>query len=170
MRLIEIVILAGAQCMSPIESAEGLTQVSKVPCAVLVRQDPETSAVEIVPRSASTDPDVIAMLLQPRAPGTEVAAAPTIEPASIEEQSPGAEVPLPTPRDAAPARDKAEPHEEKAQAKPAKKKLQSRASSDAPAKKKKRVASKNPPDKCGSYKAVWYTNKEGRRKYRCVKV
>ena len=22
---------------------------------------------------------------------------------------------------------------------------------------------------CGSYRAVWYTNKEGRRKYRCVK-
>ena len=34
---------------------------------------------------------------------------------------------------------------------------------------RKRVVVTRRTDACGSYKAVWYTNKDGRRKYRCVK-
>ena len=56
MNLVEVVILLGAQCLSPMEQGPGLTVVGKVPCAVLIRHDPPTAAVEIVPPSAATDP------------------------------------------------------------------------------------------------------------------
>lgn len=49
MNLVEVVILFGAQCLSPLESGSGLTEAGKVPCAVLIRHDPPTAAVEIVP-------------------------------------------------------------------------------------------------------------------------
>ena len=40
MTLIEVVILAGAHCLSPITEAAGATEVHKVPCAVVIRHGP----------------------------------------------------------------------------------------------------------------------------------
>ena len=54
MNLVEVVILVGAQCLSPMQSGPGVTEVGKVPCAVLIRQDPATADVEIVPAAAAT--------------------------------------------------------------------------------------------------------------------
>ena len=56
MKLVEVVILVGSQCLSPVHSAPGLTEAGKVPCAVLIRQDPQTADVEFVPQAAATDP------------------------------------------------------------------------------------------------------------------
>lgn len=156
--LVEVVILLGAQCVSPLESGPGLTEAGKVHCAVLVLQDPQTSEVEFVPPTAATDPAVVAMLARPhgaitvskvdRLPAVaadditgSITPAPRIVPASAEVET-----------DAAP--------------KPAVKKKR-------PAKAaivRKRVVVGRRSDACGSYRAVWYTNKDGRRKYRCEKA
>ena len=151
-KLVEVVILLGSQCMSPLQQGEGVTDVGKVPCAVLIRQDAATGDTEFIPRSAATDPEVIAMLVKPRAADAaqhapdEVMGKPTapqslprraemqVMPAADEE----AEVAVPAPKpDPAP---------------------------------RKRVSSARRTDHCGSYRAVWYTNKSGHRKYRCVKA
>lgn len=154
MNLVEVVILLGAQCLSPIESGGGLTEAGKVPCAVLIRHDPQTSHVEIVPPSAATDPAFIAMLVKPRGNAPVVKAdrlmaddditgsvtpAPKVVPTSAAVED-GAVV---TPK-----------------LKPMVKKRAKLATS------RKRGAGR---DVCGSYRAVWYTNKDGRRKYRCTK-
>lgn len=159
MNLVEVVILVGAQCLSPMESGPGLTEVGKVPCAVLIRQDPQTADIEIVPQSAATDPDVVAMLVKPRgdvpvlksdrvalAPADDeitgsVSRAPLIVPTSAEVDT---EVATPKPKPVAKKRHAAKP-----------------------VSVRKRAATRG--DVCGSYRAVWYTNKDGRRKYRCVK-
>jgi len=154
MNLVEVVILVGAQCLSPMESGEGVTEVGKVRCAVLVLQDPATAEVDFVPPSAATDPAVIAMLVKPR-PGApppksdslaatdgpvigSISRAPRIVPTSggvDAEDEPG-----PGPPSTA---------GKKSSAKPA--------------------AARKRSDTCGSYRAVWYTNKEGRKRYRCVR-
>jgi hypothetical protein len=147
MRLIEVVILAGSQCVSPIQGSEGLTEVVKVPCAVLVRHDAATDEVEILPPGAATDPQVIAVLVKPSAPAAAAAPAETIVPVSAPETI--------TP--------------EKVE-----KKSQARAPAAEPAPRKKRAerrsAERKPPDRCGSYRAVWYTAKNGHKRYRCVKA
>ena len=56
MTLIEVVILAGAHCLSPVQEAEGTTEIGKVPCAVLIRLDETTGDVDFTPPSAATRP------------------------------------------------------------------------------------------------------------------
>jgi len=159
MTLVEVVILLGAQCLSPLESGVGVTQASKVPCAVLISHDQQTSNVEIVPPSAATDPALITVLVEREAsvPVSKVdrlAARPargditgSIKPAPhVVPTSGGVE-----------GDDAVMP-----KAKPAKKKR----AAVTTTRKRSGAAAR---DLCGSYRAVWYTNKEGRRKYRCVK-
>ena len=162
MTLIEVVILAGAQCLSPISAAESTTEISKVPCAVLIRLDQETGNVEFTPPAAATDPQVIAMLVKPGE--VEDLSADAMDNAGAEGDGQDA-IPPPKPE----PREVQEPP-------PKPKKIADRTSSaektaarkTASATKKKRIAKRK--DSCGSYKAVWYTNKEGRRKYRCVRT
>lgn len=160
MNLVEVVILLGAQCLSPMEQGPGLTVVGKVPCAVLIRQDPQTAAIEIVPRSAATDPAVIAMLVKP-------AATPVIKAdrqvARVGDDITGSITPAP-PR-IVPTSAEVQPELATPKPKPTVKKTRV-----AKAAVKKRVAVTRRSDACGSYKAVWYTNKDGHRKYRCVKT
>jgi hypothetical protein len=134
MTLIEIVILAGAQCLSPVQEARGTTEVGKVPCAVLIRMDQKTGDVEFTPPAAATDPKVIAMLLRSATVETASAAA---------DPGPGKRKPV--------ARTVGSRKVERA----------------AAVAKKQRRARRG--DACGSMKASWYTNKQGRRKYRCVR-
>ena len=158
MNLVEVVILVGSQCLSPMESGPGFTELGKVPCAVLVRQDPQTSEVEFVPPSAATDPAVVAMLARtanelvvskddrlPAVAAVDVTArvkpAPRIVPASAE---------------AAP--------ETPVKAVPGKKPVVKAAITH------QRAVVAGRSNACGSYRAVWYTNRDGRRKYRCVKA
>lgn len=170
MKLVEVVILVGSHCLSPMESGAGLTEVGKVPCAVLIRQDPQTSDVEIIPSSAATDPDVIAMLVKPRP--EEPSAPPTIVPAAAEDITGSIDLPKPVPDSGVEGRvieATAETLEDVAVPKPrpvaAPKKQRSDAATAKPVKTSARRT-----DSCGSYRAVWYTNKSGHRRYRCVKA
>lgn len=175
MKLVEVVILVGSQCLSPVQSAPGLTEVGKVPCAVLIRQDPQTADVEIVPQAAATDPDVVAMLVRPRSP-EPAAGQPTIVPASAEEDDVTASIKLPRPvpdtgEAAKVIEASAETVEDVVAPKPRPVVSAAKQKAAAPAAPRtKRSASAKRSDSCGSYRAVWYTNKDGRRRYRCVKA
>jgi hypothetical protein len=151
MTLIEVVILAGVQCLSPVEAAEGTTIVGKVPCAVLIRLNEETGKVAFTPPSAASNPQVIAMLVRSDGPPPPDAAAP--EEAPLAEGDAQDQPPAPRPQ-----------LKQKRAEKPVKAPERRKTASA----KKKRIAKRH--DACGSYKAVWYTNKEGRKKYRCVRT
>jgi hypothetical protein len=69
MPLIEVVIPAGVQCISPVEADQGETIVGKVPCAVLVSPDEETGKAGFTPPAAASNPQVIAMLVDPARSG-----------------------------------------------------------------------------------------------------
>ena len=62
MNLIEVVVLLGAHCISPVQHADAVTQVRKVQCAVMVEQDTDTGRVIVTPRAAETKPEVTAVL------------------------------------------------------------------------------------------------------------
>lgn len=160
MKLVEVVILVGSQCLSPMQSGAGLTDVAKVQCAVLIRQDPKTSDVEIIPQAAATDPDVIAMLVKPR--GSDAVASNSDDVTGSTSRAPEA-----VPRIVATAD---EPPAPVSSAKPlVRKKVVERAPAPPPA-PAKRASLRKRSDACGSYKAVWYTKKGGHRRYRCVKT
>lgn len=153
MKLIEVVILVGSQCLSPVEVSIGLTEAAKVQCAVLIRQDPETEAVEILPREAATDPEVIAILVRPEGEAR----------AGEEQGRPKPELrPVTLNGDAA----RSDPIETGSLSG---RKMQARNPAAVVEKDRKRSTARR-TDRCGSYKAVWYTNKQGRRKYRCVRM
>ena len=155
MKLIEVVILVGSQCLSPIDVGVGVTEAAKVQCAVLIRQDPATEAVEIVPRTAATDPDVIAMLVKPsmiRAADDAAQPQETLADGSAKQR----------PRLRAANSDRTETSALSGR------KMQARNAAAVAGRGKKTSARRT--DICGSYKAVWYTNKQGRRKYRCVRA
>jgi pyruvate/2-oxoglutarate dehydrogenase complex dihydrolipoamide acyltransferase (E2) component len=151
MNLIEVVILAGVQCLSPVEAAEGTTIVGKVPCAVLIKLDEETGKVDFTPPSAASNPQVIAILVKPGGADAPAASAPDETPTAEGDAQDQPEAQKPELR-------------EKRAAKPAKPPERRKLASA----RKERVAKRK--DACGSYKAVWYTNKEGRKKYRCVRT
>ncbi len=162
MNLVEVVILVGSQCLSPIESGPGLTEVGKVPCAVVVRADPQTSDVEIVPASAATDPAVIAMLVKPR---NVIVAGNTIrqQPAAANDITGSITRALPPRIVATSDAPEPEPSVTTPLVKP-------KPQSDRAAIPRKRVVVSQRGDACGSYKAVWYTSKAGHKRYRCVRV
>ncbi len=175
MTLIEVVILAGAQCLSPIAPADGVTEVGKVPCAVVVKLDQETGDVQFKPATAATDPRVVAMLMKPGE--IEASADVTVQDPAQKDSGEAEAQPAP-PKPVAraeimPTGD--EQPEVKVQPREKAVKTADRISAEKPklrkaetaSLKKRRVARRN--DSCGSYRAVWYTNKEGRRKYRCVR-
>lgn len=62
MKLIEVVVLLGAHCISPVQHADAVTQVRKVQCAVMVEQDTDTGRVNVTPREAETKPEAAAVL------------------------------------------------------------------------------------------------------------
>lgn len=162
MNLVEVVILVGAQCLSPVESGPGITEAGKVPCAVLIRHDPDTAEIDIVPASAATDPDVIAMLVKPRAAAHAMKGDRQVAEVAAGKDRTGSitRAPRIVPASAAGVPDEQAPEK----AKPAVKKKRV----EKPAAQRKHTAAAR-GTACGSYKAVWFTNKEGRRRYRCVK-
>ena len=162
MNLVEVVRLVGAQCLSPLVSGPGITEVGKVPCAVLIRHDPVTAEIDIVPAAAATDPDLIAMLLKPRATASALKGALPVAIAPARADITGSITPAPR---IVPASAEVEPEKKASErAKSAGRKKRA----EKPAAQRKQTAAVR-GTACGSYKAVWYTNKEGRRKYRCVK-
>ena len=165
MDLIEIIFLAGAHCVSPLQTADGMTEVNKVACAVMVRQDQHTAAIQIVPDHSATDPQVIALLGRSIAIARPRPFAAEIRPTSATLE----QIPVLLPQDASlPSKPL-----KKASAVPVAKvkmakRQKSRETVGLTVNRKKTTVRKR-TDQCGSYRAVWYTNKEGRRKYRCVR-
>lgn len=140
MTLIEVVLLTGLHCVSPVEEARSATIAGKVPCAVVIRMDDRTGEVDFNPPAAATNPQVIAMLV--KQPPQDQATLP----GEFAEGDGQEAQPAPKPREI----EKEKPR-----------KL-------AVAAKKQRQAKRR--DRCGSLRAVWYTRKDGRRKYRCVRA
>ena len=164
MNLIEIIFLTGTHCISPLQSGDRVTEVAKVSCAVVVKQDPHSASVEIFPRAAATDPVVIALLGKSiRWPVSPIPAVSFTTPnprmnTAVQLISSEGELEPQKPRPvAAPA--------------PLVRQVKPQESQEAVGLtvNRKRSTLRKPKDQCGSYRAVWYTNKEGRRKYRCVR-
>ncbi len=232
MKLIEVVFLTGAHCVSPIQHTTPMTEVFKVQCAVVVLADTVAHTLTVTPDTAAGNPLVIAAAerlqgtekppLRPALPpdrpqaaatppegpesSSSVATAPEqAAPATpIAPEAEEAEEMLPSPSPAVPAKDvapqtpasefKARPEvigtnliegppaqpdtvdappplaeamTSAAEAEPPKTKTKSRTARTS---KKPKAKAKNRSDQCGGTKrAVWYTNKDGKRKYRCLR-
>lgn len=171
MKLIAVVVLMGAHCISPVEQTGTATEAAKVQCAVVIEKDTQAGTLRIVPAGASREPEVVAVLnrLDTAAPAPAIApvAGPPISTAVTPVIAPPpALVPAPQPSVAeAPVPDTAakaeQPLEEK---KTAPKKI-----AEKPKPAQKQAERQDPKSKCrGQAKPKWYTNEEGRRKYRCV--
>ncbi len=209
MKLVEVVILTGLQCVSPTQNTSLSTEVSKVWCAVIVESDAQAKTIAVTPRSqvdhpmvksvltrialAWTPPDKRVLLQSglkvidptPTAAPASAQAAPaaqTFKSATMIAKTPAAlpeaETPVPTastedvpdavgdgasPEDTAAAIDET----------PAPKTQTAALATEAepPAKKPTKRTGKKRSDVCRSgTKAVWYTNSEGRKKYRCRKL
>lgn len=171
MKLIEIVVLLGAQCISPVQHSAATTEVQKVQCAVVIERDTAAGTVRIVPAGASTRPEVVAVL--DRLDGSE---AQRIAPAAAPPPDPTAPAQTATPEPAPAIAPPPEPVT--AAAAPAQKPVTSAAPALEPerkptARKTVDTADETPAPgietRCkGKAVAKWYTNDEGRKKYRCV--
>lgn len=62
MKLVEVVILTGLQCVSPTQNTSLSTEVSKVWCAVIVESDAEAKTIAVTPRSQVDHPMVKSVL------------------------------------------------------------------------------------------------------------
>lgn len=58
MRLVEVVVLVGSQCVSPVQQTPHATVASKVPCAVVIHRDTEKNTVAVIPASEKNHPKV----------------------------------------------------------------------------------------------------------------
>lgn len=226
MKLIEVIILTGVHCASPVQHTPQATEAGKVWCAVIVEADSVTKIAEVTPPEEARNPLVVAALRRldatvatPPAPepppvdldaiAAQVAAIPgatspppldqpeeapgltavppaippEVEPsdsastdqatADGEPQPASSQPELPEPEAAAPDADIAaeaadQPPETETAAvedSPPAPKTKARA---AKPKKKQKASTRRRTDVCGKTRvAVWYTNKDGKRKYRC---
>jgi hypothetical protein len=168
MKLIEVVVLTGAHCISPVQHMGAATEVAKVQCAVVIEKDTQAGTLRIVPAGASGKPEVVAVLerldgetsIEPAfappaqsAPPAAVRQAQALAP--LPQTPPLPEIPAEAARPAAP--ETAEPVTAQTETAELPK------AAEAP---REKAAGKH---KCiGEAKPKWYTNAEGRRKYRCV--
>ena len=60
MRLVEVVMLMGAHCVSPVEHSQMMTDAAKVQCAVVIEKDTEAGTLTVTPQAAAQDPQVAA--------------------------------------------------------------------------------------------------------------
>lgn len=197
MKLVEVVIMTGVQCISPVENTPVKTEVGKVWCAVVVEKDTAANRVEVTPHTETANPAVRMALqrmdaqagLLPKSQLLKIVPASALPeqraamlvpdaPSPDERIEPVARMdvavpkPLPRPDDAAEAGlPQPEPEVVAALDEPS---VQEPAVEEPPVKKvtstKKRASSakKKRTDICSPpRKAVWYTNKAGQRKYRC---
>ena len=73
MKLIEVVVLMGAHCVSPVQHTANSTEAGKVHCAVMIEKDTQAGTLRIVPAGASHEPEVVAVIkrLDTAAPAAE---------------------------------------------------------------------------------------------------
>ena len=62
MRLVEVVMLMGAHCVSPVEHTQMMTDAAKGQCAVVIEKDTDTGTMIVTPGGAASDPQVIAAI------------------------------------------------------------------------------------------------------------
>lgn len=199
MKLVEVIILAGTHCISPLQHADGLTDASKVSCAVIIEKDTVANTVAVMPPWQVNAPEVRlaltsrgnalpaaaqaqkpALHIEPAAARPEpIAAPPPVPPADVPDPVPDAEA------DSAnqPLADVPEKNQEQPEAadassaeispeaeppQPPTKLSDATPPNPAPAVRAARP-SRAPSGQClGEAKPAWYTNKDGRRKFRCV--
>lgn len=157
MKLVQIVILLGQQCVSPVEQTPGVTDVARVPCAIVIERQTDTGSVQVKPPSQAGNP-VVAILSERQTlvslDGLQKTGVKTA--ASVAGRDVFIPRPHPRPRMSASRRVK-----------------DVRALKIVPqaARKKaaKKVAAVKRTDRCGSMRAAWYTTKQGHRRYRCVR-
>lgn len=154
MRLIEVVVLMGAHCVSPVAHTQSMTEAGKVQCAVVVQKDTENGAVIVTPEEARQEPRVAEVVARFNAMAADSAGArivpawaPAGEPASATKP---AKTPNPSTTESIPATSPISKQE-------------------SPAKTAETVPPPQGKSQCkGTAVAKWYRNAEGRRKYRCV--
>ena len=60
MKLVEVLMLMGAHCVSPLEQTQMTTDATKVQCAVVIEKDTDMGTLTVNPRAAAADPLVAA--------------------------------------------------------------------------------------------------------------
>ena len=89
MKLVEIVVLVGSQCVSPVQQTPHVTVAYKVPCAVVIQRDTEQNSAAVIPASGVNHPRVRAALGLPM----EDASQP-LKTGSLPETAPSAAKPM----------------------------------------------------------------------------
>ena len=199
MKLVEVVILVGTHCVSPVQNTTLATEANKVSCAVVVERDTVAGTLQVTPRTgggplvqaavgrlmataislpAAPDTRAVAGLTPARPPQAPMTTEPMAAPPSQGGFAAAARKHEPTaPRVPAMAMQAALPKllssavtavEASVEPAPPPGKFVETPEGDGPSKPK--AAATQHADQCrGSTKPVWYTNKEGRRKYRCLR-
>ena len=189
MKLIEVVVLAGTHCISPVQHGAATTEVAKVECAVMVEKDDASGEIVVRPAEAAGKPEVLAVVRRMvSTPADTTRIEPAFAPPSTN-QPQRAKRPLEPAQPAAETTDLAPPSAEETAAEPIKE-----AALDKPEPEPKKTVAKKPSLKkqaarktkaknqhvatkqdekgsgaCkGAATPQWYTNADGRRKYRCV--
>lgn len=167
MRLIEVVVLMGAHCVSPVQHTPSMTEAGKVQCAVMVEKDTESGNLKVTPETAAQDPRVTEAIrkLEAEAAGSPIPSGTTIVPVGA---PPGTGQPQPVP-----AVKQAPP---KAEA-PVDDTARNQTADGPAAAPAEPVVQPPPPVKAkqntlqckGGAVPQWYAADNGRRKYRCVK-
>ncbi len=95
MRLVEVVVLMGAHCISPVEQAptQMTTDVGKVQCAVVIEKDTERGTLKVTPQTMIADPRVVAAIARVDAKAGATKIVPAFAPAG----SPPTEIKPPPP-------------------------------------------------------------------------
>lgn len=199
MRLVEVVVLMGAHCISPVEHSQLMTEAAKVQCAVVVEKDTDRGTLRVTPETASADPRVAAAVAHltgvaqrgarivpagappatatlqlPRAASTAAPAQPAIAPPTDDRVQADGEIAtpeVPTAPDGV-----AEPATQKVVAAPPAEKAENKPRGDksqaqkAPAPVKLAEAQPKQGGHCkGAAVPKWYKTPDGHRKYRCVR-
>lgn len=101
MRLVEVVMLMGAHCVSPVEHSQMMTDAAKVQCAVVIEKDTDKGTLTVTPPEAAGDPQVAAAVARfdAAASSTRIvpARAPAGSPAVETRPAPVAKLAVPPP-------------------------------------------------------------------------
>lgn len=95
MRLVEVVMLMGAHCVSPVEHTPMMTDATKVQCAVVIEKDTDNGTMSVTPPEAARDPQVAAAVERFRLAPADSFGGTKIVPAWAPAGSPASEVKLP---------------------------------------------------------------------------
>ncbi len=191
MKLVEVVMLVGAHCVSPVEQSQMMTDATKVQCAVVIEKDTEKGTLTVTPPDAAADPLVAAAvarfgaapvdpfsnggtrIVPARAPAGAPAVAVKVPdiPVTIPPQVAAAVAPPAPPAGESGVLARPEAEQELAVLAPAR---QQRPPAKTVPAARQPAEAKAPSAKTkgqckGTAVAKWYTAADGHRRYRCVR-